>query len=97
MDKIKEKFSDLLHKEVPFVLIFASCFSHQSEIKDILRSFGIYAVLSILNDRGIITEGRYFKLDEQQKEVLQKVSDDHKIGNSIYNYICKELYLNFVK
>ena len=85
MDKIKEKFSDLLHKEVPFVLIFASCFSHQSEIKDILRSFGIYAVLSILNDRGIITEGRYFKLDEQQKEILKKVSDDHKIGNSIHN------------
>ena len=87
MYKIKEKFSDLLHKEVPFVLIFASCFSHQSEIKDILRSFGIYAVLSILNDRGIITEGRYFKLDVQQKDILKKVSDDHEhgIGNSIHN------------
>ena len=85
MNQIKEKFSDLLEKKVPYVLIFASCYSHQSEIKDILRSFGIYAVLSILNDRGIITEGRCFKLDEQQKEVLQKVSDNHEIGNSIYN------------
>ena len=84
MVKIKEKFSDLMERKHPYVLIFASCYSHQSEIKDILRSFGVYAVLSILNDRGVITEGHCFKVDEQQKEVLQKVSDDHE-GNSIHN------------
>ena len=81
-EMIKAKFRDLLGRENPFVLIFASCHSYySSEIKDILRSYGVYAVLSMLNDRGEITKGKFYMLDKGQKQILTKVSDDHDSGN----------------
>ena len=81
---IKAKFRDLLGRENPFVLIFASCHSYYSnEIKNILRSYGVYAVLSMLNDRGEITKGKFYMLDKGQKQILTKVSDDHDSGNDL--------------
>ena len=83
-DTIKAKFRDLLGGEDPFVLILASCHSYYSEIKEVLRSYGVCSVLSILNDRGEITKGKCFLLDKGQRQVLKAVSDDHIRGTGNY-------------
>ena len=47
-------------------------------ISDILRSFGIIAVLNISKDIGEVTEGKIFYMDAKQKEVLSKFRDVRK-------------------
>ena len=49
---IRMKFNDLLKTSQPHVLIFASCFSHESEINDILRSDGLLSALTVAAERG---------------------------------------------
>ena len=42
--KFKSKVEDLLKADKPHVLIFASCFSHLSEINHTLRASGLYSI-----------------------------------------------------
>ena len=72
---IKDKFEQLLKTEYPHVFIFASCFSHESEINDILRSSGMYSCLLISAERGDITYGRVCYLDKEQQEFLKIVTN----------------------
>ena len=72
---IKDKFEQLLKTEYPHVFIFASCFSHESEINDILRSSGMYSCLLISAERGDITYGRVCYLDKEQQEFLKIVAN----------------------
>ena len=55
------------------MVIFASCFSYYSEIKDFLCSQGVLAALNLNRDKGEITQGRIFALDHQQREILKKI------------------------
>ena len=81
-NKILMKFqNDFLKKDKPYVFILASCHSYVNEVNNILRSYGLYAALRISEDRGELTNGRIFQLDEGQKHVLQKIVEDHKTGN----------------
>ena len=50
-------------------MIFASCYSYQSPLKDFLIEKGILAAIDISKDRGEITGGRIFALDKDQKEI----------------------------
>ena len=69
-----KKLADKLIKQTrPMVVIFASCFSYHSEIKDYLASQGVLASLALNRDKGDITQGRIFALDDQQREILKKV------------------------
>ena len=74
--KLKAKFEEVLAKQVPMVLILASCFSFQSQICDILRSTGLLTVFNVLEERGDITNGNMFLLDPEQQEFFKIISDD---------------------
>ena len=72
---INAKFEQLLKTEYPHVFIFASCFSNESEINDILRSSGMYSCLLISAERGDITCGRVCHLDKEQQDLLKIASN----------------------
>ena len=65
---LKNEFERILDLKQPIVLILASCWSHRSQIADILRSTGIFTVMNVLEDGGNNTNGKMFVLDQ----VLQK-------------------------
>ena len=73
---IKAKFEDLRHGITPQFFIFATCYSFRSQINQILRSSGLISVLSIRQEKGELTEGKIFELDEGQKEILKIVADE---------------------
>ena len=73
---LKTTFEEFLSKQVPIVLILASCFSFNSEICDILRSTGLLTVLNVLEERGDITNGNMFLLDPEQQEFFKTISDE---------------------
>ena len=54
-------------------LIFASCFTFYSEIKELMIANGVLAALNISKDRGEISEGKAYQLDEQQQEIIDTV------------------------
>ena len=62
-------------------MFLASCWSYCSEISDILRSCGVYSTIRLLQDKGELTEGRFFKLDSNQSNILSTVASDHKQNN----------------
>ena len=81
-NKILMKFkNDFVKKDAPYVFILATCHSYINEVNNILRSYGLYAALRISEDRGELTNGRIFQLDEDQKHVLRKIVEDHETGN----------------
>ena len=75
--ELKNEFERVLGKNRPIVLILASCWSHNSEISNILRSTGLYSVIRMIEDKAELTAGRMFRLDDTQMEVIEKVKDDH--------------------
>ena len=54
-------------------LIFASCFTFYSEIKELMIANGVLAALNISKDQGEITDGKAYQLDEQQQEIIDTV------------------------
>ena len=74
--KLKTKFEKVLAKQVPMVLILASCFSFKSQICNILRSTGLLTVFNVLEERGEITNGNMFLLDPEQQEFFKIISDE---------------------
>ena len=73
--EIKSKFEDLLTSKKPHVLIFASCFSHLSEINHTLRASGLYSCLLVSTERSEITLGKVCHLDKGQQELLKGVTE----------------------
>ena len=73
---LKTTFEEFLSKQVPIVLILASCFSFNSEICDILRSTGLLTVLNVLEERGDVTNGKMFLLDPEQQKFFKTISDE---------------------
>ena len=62
----------------PSLVIFASCFSYNSNIKDYLFSKGAMASLSISHDKGKVTEGKLFALYEDQQNVVKEFAEVKK-------------------
>ena len=73
---IQGKFEDLIDNKKPQFFIFATCYSVRSQINEILRSSGLISVLSLKQEKGEITEGKIYELDEGQKEVLKIVAEE---------------------
>ena len=63
----------LRESTTPNVIIFASCFSFESEIRELLIANGILASLNISKDRGDVSEGRVFALNDQQSEIIDLI------------------------
>ena len=78
--EIKSKFEALLLTKKPHVLIFASCFSHMSEINHTLRASGLYSCLLVSNERSDITLGKVCHLDKEQQVLLQDVIKEDNNG-----------------
>ena len=74
---LNTQFKKLLVTKKPVVLFLASCFSHSGEISDILRSCGIYSTLRLVEEKGDLTVGKFFKLDSNQIDILSSVAVDH--------------------
>ena len=67
--KLTNLAKDLFDQTNPICVVFASCFSFQSPIKDFLIEKGVLAAIDISKDRGEISGGRIFAFDEDQKEL----------------------------
>ena len=74
MMNIKSEFDRILKLKQPIVLILFSCWSYRSQIADILRSNGIFTVMNVLEERGNITNGKMFLLDEEQQKFIKNVA-----------------------
>ena len=70
---VKQLAKKLRKSKRPSVLIFASCYSFQSEIRELLIANGILASLNISKDRGMVSEGKMFALDKQQQYVIDTI------------------------
>ena len=72
------RYATVLRKcKEPSLVIFASCYSFESQIKDYLYSTGVMASLSITKDKGNITEGKEFSLDEDQQDIIKDFAEVH--------------------
>ena len=72
---LKDLAEKLVEQTKPYVVIFASCYSYQSEIRDFLVENGVLATLDITNDRGKLSGGRLFALDKVQREVQDELRE----------------------
>ena len=62
-------------KNRPAVVIFASCYSFESAIKNYFYANGLMAWLNISGDRGKVTDGKEFTLDDDQLEVVNTFAE----------------------
>ena len=67
--KLTNLCDDLCNQTRPFCVVFASCYSYQSPIKDFMIEKGLLAAIDISKDQWEITGGRIFKFDKDQKEI----------------------------
>ena len=72
-EQIKIKFRDVLFKQVPIVLVLASCYSYKSDIFYTLRATGLSSAINMLQDNGNITHGKLIQLDAEQRKLLNDV------------------------
>ena len=70
---VKQLAKKLRKSKRPSIVIFASCYSFQSEIKELMIANGILASLNISKDRGMVSEGKMFSLDKQQQEIIDTI------------------------
>ena len=73
--ELKDLSKKLVEQTKPYIVIFASCFSYQSEIRDLLVENGVLDTLDITNDRGKISGGRLFALDKVQREIHDELRE----------------------
>ena len=70
---LRSKFLAVLESEDPHVLVFGTCFSKKSEVNDYITLCGLYPTLFLSADLGNVTEGKRFKLDDQQRDVIKQL------------------------
>ena len=70
---LQSKFLSVVESEDPHILVFGTCFSKKSEVNYYISACGLYPAIFLSSDLGYITDGKRFKLDEQQKIVLKDV------------------------
>merc|ERR1719367_2648164 len=72
----EEKFVEAVKKFKPTVLVLAFCWSHKSELNNLLREAGIYSTLILREELAQITESRHVHLDEDQKNLIQRIAEE---------------------
>lgn len=83
----------LRESTTPNVIIFASCFSFESEVRELLIANGILASMNIAKDRAEVSEGRVFALNDQQKEIIDLVVKVRKILSLIFVRLLETCFL----
>ena len=64
----------------PTMILLAFCWSHKSELNDVLRAAGVYSTLILREDLAQVTESRYVHLDPGQRELIKKVASEKPRG-----------------
>ena len=91
IDDVLELFQEKNH---PNVLILAFCFSSTNELKYFMYQHGIYSFATLKNERGEITDGKMFLLDEEQKDFINTIANDKTIKDCVlsgmfcFSFIC---------
>ena len=67
--------NELIERQRPYALVFASCYSYRSSINDVFAANGLLSSLYISVDKGAISSGTVFALDNQQKQIIMKFRD----------------------
>ena len=73
---INREFQNVLFKQVPIVLVLAACYSFRSEIFYTLRASGLSSAITLLQERGNITNGKLIQLSEEQRNLLDHVASN---------------------
>ena len=60
----------------PTMILLAFCWSHKSELNDLLRAAGIYSTLILREDLAQISESRHVHLDKDQRNLVKKVAEE---------------------
>ena len=76
---LKTEFERVVSLDKPIVLVLASCWSFNSEISNILRAVGLYSAINLLEEHGEMSAGKMFRLDTDQKYLLQSISSDENL------------------
>ena len=72
----EDKFVEAVKEFKPTVLVLAFCWSHKSELNDLLRAAGVYSTLVLREDLAQITESRHVHLDEGQEELIRRIAKE---------------------
>ena len=55
---------------------------------------GVCAVIGLKNERGIITKGNCFELDENQGRILNEFKEDHQNAKKVGDLKIRNLYVS---
>ena len=77
---LEDLFDTMMERNKPYVIFLAVCFSDRNQLTEYMRELGIISVCSMKHERGEITKGHWFKLDEGQECIMKSVHDGHKLG-----------------
>ena len=77
-ESISKKFEEIKESKEPHVIIYSSCWSYYSQITQIMRSCGLLSAIALKKDRGEITKGQVYQLNDDQKETLDTVTKEEK-------------------
>ena len=73
----EKKFVVAVKNFNPTVLVLAFCWSHKSELNDLLRAAGIYSTLILREELAQITESRHVRLDEGQENLIKRITEEN--------------------
>ena len=71
-----DAFIAALKEFQPTMILLAFCWSHKSELNDLLRAAGIYSTLILREDLAQISESRHVHLDKDQRNLVKKVAEE---------------------
>ena len=77
-ESISEKYEEVKESKEPHVIIYSSCWSYYSQITQIMRSCGLLSAIALKKDRGEITKGEVYELNDDQKETLDTITKEEK-------------------
>ena len=76
----EDKFVAAVKEFQPTMILLAFCWSHKSELNDLLRAAGIYSTLILREDLALITESRRVHVDKDQRNLIEKIAQED-VGN----------------
>ena len=71
-----EKFVSAVKEFQPTMILLAFCWSHKSELNDLLRAAGIYSTIILREDLAQITESRHVHLDKGQRNLIERIAEE---------------------
>ena len=95
-EEVNRKLKDLITSGLnePNIILIASCFSEHGDFKGFLQESGLCSVALLKNERGNITKGICFQLDEMQGDIIKKFIEDHWQAGCINDLELRNIFLS---